>query len=265
MISLCPRWNDWAGSRLMIARGASVSHNVCLSDMTYQIVTSDLNKSFPFQLELDKKHCFMFHQLETVQRAWQSDWNNRADSWDLHSLAAPALHYIIHNSLALTSSVLQDWGCIRQLLIRGWGGRTEVSTVTISAIPRWLEARDHGGKSARQVHPQGLPAQRRLQRGQVRWRHRHQGHHPAADLQAGRGAEGLLPPVRHEDGQHRDRGHPLPAPGHHHVPGEWWGAWGWHDMMCSGAWEVCGPRGGVATRAASEIHPNRFEGSLREG
>jgi len=29
-----------------------------------------------------------------------------------------------------------DRGCIRQLLVRGWGWRTEVSTVTIASISR---------------------------------------------------------------------------------------------------------------------------------
>ena len=46
------------------------------------------------------------------------------------------------------------------------------------------------------------------------------GNHPAFDGPSWRGAEGLFPPLRHEDGEQPDWGDQILAPGHHHVPGE---------------------------------------------
>ena len=45
------------------------------------------------------------------------------------------------------------------------------------------------------------------------------GNYTAAHLQTGRGGEGILPPLLHEDGQHPDGGHPVPPPRHDHVSG----------------------------------------------
>ena len=45
------------------------------------------------------------------------------------------------------------------------------------------------------------------------------GYHPAFDGPSWRRAEGLLPPLRYEDGEQPHRGDQILAPGHHHVPG----------------------------------------------
>ena len=46
------------------------------------------------------------------------------------------------------------------------------------------------------------------------------GNHPALDGSSRRRAEGVFPPLRHEDGEQPHRGDQIIAPGHHHVPGE---------------------------------------------
>ena len=46
------------------------------------------------------------------------------------------------------------------------------------------------------------------------------GNHPALDGSSRRRAEGIFPPLRHEDGEQPHRGDQIIAPGHHHVPGK---------------------------------------------
>ena len=45
------------------------------------------------------------------------------------------------------------------------------------------------------------------------------GNHPAFDRPSWRGAEGVFPPLRHEDGEQPHRRDQILASGHHHVPG----------------------------------------------
>ena len=46
------------------------------------------------------------------------------------------------------------------------------------------------------------------------------GNHPTFDRASWRGSEGVLPSLRHEDGEQPHWGDQILASGHHHVPGE---------------------------------------------
>ena len=74
------------------------------------------------------------------------------------------------------------------------------------------------------------------------------GNYPAPHVSAGRGGEGILPPLLHEDGQHSDGGHPVPPPRHDHV---------------SGPGEIFrSVLGRVEVRAEGSIHADQSAGSL---